>query len=120
MRFKFALSMWLLIAGLVLAALTSTLDWAPANASPLGQTVPTRTPTPGPATSTPKPSPSTPIPTLPADVLTATAVSGNPPTLLPTAGGGSSDDLAGAGLMGLALIIVAALAVAGRMPGRVQ
>lgn len=77
---------WLSIAFVCLLAISamSSIDWAPASASRLGQSVPTRTPTPNPtAMMTPLPSPTPQVASRPA----ASSTPGGAPALLPVAGG---------------------------------
>lgn len=91
---------WLSIAFVCLLAISamSSIDWAPASASRLGQSVPTRTPTvtPGPtATFTATPAP---VANQVPDATPAT------PVLLPTAGDAPAVD--GGWVLGVVLLII--------------
>ncbi len=103
MRFKNWMT-WIVPISLVLifmANMTEPAAWAARDPAPLGQTVPTRTPTPGaePPSAT---QPATPIPTV---ALTPTSIGA--PALLPVAGGDWEEGLALVGVAGLGLLALA-------------
>ena len=103
MRTKTKIS-WAIVALLALAALADIagpVSWAASDPSLVGQTVPTRTPSPGPATPLP-PSPEPPTPT-PADVALVT------PTivLLPESGSTAEGPWPVLGTAGLVVVALA-------------
>jgi hypothetical protein len=76
--------LWALLISVFVVAVLGSVEWSPAGASRLGQTVPTRTPTAAPATPTPLPAPTEP----PAPATEDPAATPVPtPALLPVAGG---------------------------------
>jgi hypothetical protein len=101
--------LWISVGGVLGLSLLASLDWAPANASRLGQSVPTRTPTVIP------PTPGS-TPTLlaePTAALSATLAADPastpvaPPALLPEAGGSLLNGAPAVMLPGVLLLIAA-------------
>ena len=90
------MSHWMGVAFLFVLILSAgAVDWAPANASRLGQTVPTRTPTAEPPSVTP------------TVVVTATSTPSGAPALLPVAGNSADVGPIVVGGMGLGLMWLA-------------
>ena len=93
--------MWAVMAFAIALSLVGSFDWTPADASRLGQTVPTRTPTAAPITPAPEPPPATAVPSV------ESSPAATPVILLPTAGDSSGDALALWGMIGLGLLLLA-------------
>jgi hypothetical protein len=98
---------WIAVLCVIGLSLASSFDWAPADASHLGQTVPTRTPTAAPVTPTPEPPRATeppPVSTVPSIDSSPTAT---PVFLLPTAGDSGTGGLQFVGVIGFGLTLLA-------------
>jgi len=80
----------------IMANLAGPTAWAASAVAPVGQTVPTKTPT----AASPTQTPATPVPT-------AASTPANPPALLPQAGGGPDAGLVIVGIAGLGLLALA-------------
>ncbi len=100
--------MWVVLACAFGLSLASSFDWAPVDASRLGQTVPTRTPTAAPVTPTPEP-PSATEPPPPASTVPSieSSPAATPVFLLPTAGDSAAGGLQFVGVLGLGLTLLA-------------
>jgi hypothetical protein len=97
---------WVVLACVIGLSFAGSFDWAPAGASRLGQTVPTRTPTAATETPTSEPSP-TPEP---SPVSTVPSIEPSPaatPVFLPTAGDSAAGGLQFMGVIGLGLTLLA-------------
>ena len=99
--------MWIVMVCVIGLSLASSFDWAPANASRLGQTVPTHTPTAAPVTPTPEPPPATEPPPASTVPSIESSPAATPVFLLPTAGDSAAGGLQFVGVLGLGLTLLA-------------
>jgi len=92
----------------IVANLAGPTAWAASAVAPLGQTVPTRTPTAAPVTPTPTPEPLPPTePATPApSSVVSTPSPAGAPVLLPVAGSDSNGGLALVGAAGVCLLML--------------
>jgi len=99
---------WLFTIGLalvIMANMAGPAAWAASDAMAVGQTVPTRTSTPGPEPppATEPPTPAT-EPAAPTPTVALTPTSASAPVLLPVAGSDGEGGLALVGVVGLSLL----------------
>src|SRR3990172_2085371 len=99
--------MWIALVCVIGLSLASSFNWAPADASSLGQTVPTRTPTAAPVTPTPEPPPATEPPPASTVPSIESSPAATPVFLLPTAGDSAAGGLQLGGAAGLGLTLLA-------------